>query len=108
VKLLRVPVFLFLETVLGNEKGADAGELDLPVHGDRRAGGGADGRPAAEASLVIKSRPDRDQGPRNKDTLSLAVLLKSPWRTEYSTRGPGVLEEFTLSSVKSVFSADSV
>jgi hypothetical protein len=52
VKLLRVPVFFFLETVLGNEKSADAGELDLPVHGDHRAREEADGRPSPGPSLV--------------------------------------------------------
>ena len=66
------------------------------VDGELR--GGSNGAATPEVSLAAgrhllapqtrPSRPDQDQGPRNKDTPSLAVLLKSPWRIEYSTRSP--------------------
>ena len=52
MKLLRVPVFFFLETVLGIEKPVNAGELRSSVHGDHRAGEEADGRPSPGPSLV--------------------------------------------------------
>jgi hypothetical protein len=55
-ELLVLPVLFFLETVLGNEKPAVAGELRGSVHGDHRAGEEANGRPPPGSLGAIMNR----------------------------------------------------
>ena len=81
-------VFSFRETVLGIEKPVVAGEL-------LSAGNGAtepvlsSGRPAARLSPSMDlNRSIEDQRPRKKDTPSLRIFVKSPWRFRYSIRSP--------------------
>jgi hypothetical protein len=73
-------VFLFLETVLGNEKSTFSGELSGGSHGHRRTG-----MPLVAGATVIWSwklvnRRIQDQGPGLEDTLSLREFVKSPWK----------------------------
>jgi hypothetical protein len=77
-ELLALPVFSFQKTVLGKEKSRSSGELRLSGHGGHRTGAGSLLAGPPPGAQTHSSRPDRDQGPRNKDTPSLAVLLKSP------------------------------
>ena len=78
MKLLRVPVFFFLETVLGNEKSAGAGELRRSGHGATAPGLAPWWPAAAEVPCWFLSRPIKIQGPKTDRTPSLHFLSKSP------------------------------
>jgi hypothetical protein len=68
-------VFFFLETVLGNEKPADAGELPGGGHG------ATEPVPNSGRMWVTRKATNRsteDQRPGLKRTLSLQFFVKSP------------------------------
>jgi len=81
-----------LDLVHGMEKLTVAGEAHGGGHG-ATAPASASGQPSATPfPQRTRCRPFEDRRPGNRDTPSLAVLLKNPWRIEYSTRSPKVPE----------------
>jgi len=73
-------VFFFLETVVGNEKPADAGELRSSGHGATVPELATSGRqpPGCPWWPGDRPRPSEDQGPRLKHTPLQGKIVKEP------------------------------
>ena len=74
--------------VLGNKKLVRPESSTAAPMAHHRAGAFNGGRPAAARALLDLNRSIEDQRPRKKDTPSLRIFVKSPWRFRYSTRSP--------------------